>query len=241
MHERAAEVIRNAGFGDSFGGPHASVSQGDDQNSELGQIISQATENISQLTTTTQASVDSLTANTEAITQGFTSNKSGTSAVTGAVSQAASGLLSGGGILGGGLLGGGLGLLFDGISSLFGAGSSQPAPLVQYEAPASQNFELASSQGSLGDAVYDANGQPRSSDLTQLAFTGIQGGNAGSAGGSAASGANGQTGNASNQSITVQVQAMDSQSFLDRSGDIATAVRQAMLNMHSINDVVTDL
>ena len=30
--------------------------------------------------------------------------------------------------------------------------------------------------------------------------------------------------------ITVQVQAMDSQSFLDHSNDIAQAVRQAMLN-----------
>jgi len=43
------------------------------------------------------------------------------------------------------------------------------------------------------------------------------------------------------QQITVQVQAMDSQSFLDHSDDIAQAVRQAMLNMNSINDVVTNL
>ena len=41
--------------------------------------------------------------------------------------------------------------------------------------------------------------------------------------------------------VTVNVQAMDSRSFLDRSGDIAAAVREAMLNMHSINDVVNDL
>jgi hypothetical protein len=39
----------------------------------------------------------------------------------------------------------------------------------------------------------------------------------------------------------VQVQAIDSQSFLDHSDEIARAVRQAMLNMNSINDVVTDL
>jgi hypothetical protein len=43
------------------------------------------------------------------------------------------------------------------------------------------------------------------------------------------------------QSILVQVQAMDSQSFMDRSHDIAQAVRQAMLNMHSVNDVILDL
>jgi hypothetical protein len=37
------------------------------------------------------------------------------------------------------------------------------------------------------------------------------------------------------------VQAMDARSFLDRSGDIAAAVRDAMLNMNSINDVVNEL
>jgi hypothetical protein len=34
---------------------------------------------------------------------------------------------------------------------------------------------------------------------------------------------------------------MDSRSFLDHSHDIASAVREAMLNMHSLNDVVNDL
>src|ERR1019366_1421830 len=41
--------------------------------------------------------------------------------------------------------------------------------------------------------------------------------------------------------ITVNVQAMDARSFLDRSNDIAAAVRDAMLNMNSINDVVNEL
>jgi hypothetical protein len=34
---------------------------------------------------------------------------------------------------------------------------------------------------------------------------------------------------------------MDSQSFLDRSDDIANAVRAAMLNSHPINDVIASL
>jgi hypothetical protein len=38
--------------------------------------------------------------------------------------------------------------------------------------------------------------------------------------------------------ITVQVQAMDSQSFLDHSNDIAQAVRQAMLTSTTLNDVI---
>ncbi len=41
--------------------------------------------------------------------------------------------------------------------------------------------------------------------------------------------------------VTVNVSAMDSQSFLDRSTDIANAVREAMLNLHPINDVVANL
>lgn len=51
----------------------------------------------------------------------------------------------------------------------------------------------------------------------------------------------GGAGEGSAQQITVQVQAMDSQSFLDHSNDIAQAVRQAMLNMSSINDVISNL
>jgi hypothetical protein len=40
--------------------------------------------------------------------------------------------------------------------------------------------------------------------------------------------------------ITVQVQAMDSRSFLDHSNDIALAVRQAMLESNVLNDVVRE-
>jgi hypothetical protein len=49
-----------------------------------------------------------------------------------------------------------------------------------------------------------------------------------------------QAANAAPQ-ITVHVSAMDSQSFMDHSGDIANAVREAMLNLHPINDVVASL
>ena len=42
-------------------------------------------------------------------------------------------------------------------------------------------------------------------------------------------------------SVTVQVNAMDSRSFMDRSEDIANAVRRAMLESSSLNDVVSEL
>jgi hypothetical protein len=41
--------------------------------------------------------------------------------------------------------------------------------------------------------------------------------------------------------VHVHVQAMDSQSFMDRSNEIANAVKSAMLNSHSLNDVVSEV
>ncbi len=41
--------------------------------------------------------------------------------------------------------------------------------------------------------------------------------------------------------VVVNVDAMDSRSFMDRSGEIASAVREAMLHMHPVNDVVSEL
>ena len=41
--------------------------------------------------------------------------------------------------------------------------------------------------------------------------------------------------------VTVNVNAMDARSFMDRSDDIARAVRDAMLHMHPLNDVVDEI
>ena len=49
------------------------------------------------------------------------------------------------------------------------------------------------------------------------------------------------SGQGSSGQITVQVQAMDSQSFLDHSDDIAQAVRQAMLQSSVLNDVIREV
>ncbi len=48
-------------------------------------------------------------------------------------------------------------------------------------------------------------------------------------------------GSAAAPQVTVHVQAMDSQSFMDRANDIASAVREAMLNLHPINHVISSL
>jgi hypothetical protein len=109
----------------------------------------------------------------------------------------------------------GLGLapLISGLASLFGggAGATTPPALDQYTAPEAMQFE--------GDV-------DRSANVTDWGGSG---------------GARSGTPLSTNAQITVQVNAMDSQSFLDHSQDIANAVRQAMLNSNSLNDVVGDL
>jgi hypothetical protein len=104
--------------------------------------------------------------------------------------------------------------LISGLVSLFGGGGDATAPpaLSEYTAPESVQFE--------GDVYRGANATD-------------WGGSGGMQSGGAVT--------TSPQQITVQVNAMDSQSFLDHSQDIARAVRQAMLNSNSLNDVVSDL
>jgi hypothetical protein len=130
---------------------------------------------------------------------------------SGGVAQTASQMAS---TFTGGLLGS-LSPILSGVLSLFGGGgSSTPQPLTSYIPPPSLTFQGANVPGAAVPGLdYGQSGLPRAID------------------------------NASQSApqITVNVQAMDSQSFLDHSQDIAQAVRSAILSMHSLNDVITDL
>ena len=110
-------------------------------------------------------------------------------------------------------LGSGLSPLISGLMSLFGGGGSSPTTTITpYIQPLPVNLAAGfrgSSAGGVSGVNFGANGQPR--QTTQAA---------------------------AQQQITVQVQAMDSQSFLDHSNDIAQAVRQAMLTSTTLNDVI---
>jgi hypothetical protein len=116
-------------------------------------------------------------------------------------------------------IGSALSPLISGIVSLFGGGSSsQPAALTQYIPPNKVNVSSGVSSSDPGQAFgvdTGQGGQPRpvSSSVAQSNST----------------------------QITVQVQAMDSQSFLDHSNDIALAVRQAMLESSVLNDVIREV
>lgn len=119
----------------------------------------------------------------------------------------------------------GLGLapLISGLFGLFGGGGSpEPPPLVKYTLPENLFFQGANLAGGIASADYDQMGIPRAYVAS------IPGPSSDRAGGVA-------------PQINVNVQAMDSRSFLDHSTEIAQAVRQAMLNLSPVNDIVSDL
>ncbi|MGH9672440.1 MAG: hypothetical protein ACRD44_04615 [Bryobacteraceae bacterium] len=104
--------------------------------------------------------------------------------------------------------------LISGIRALFGGGEPEPPPaLVRYELPPSIRMEAGLDGGSIQPLRYGQDGLPRVARPAPAALP----------------------------PITVQVQAMDSRSFLDHSAEIASAVRQAILSAHSLSDVVADL
>jgi len=128
----------------------------------------------------------------------------------------------------------GLPILIAGLMKAFGGGgSSTPAPLVKYAMPAAVDFQAVESQGQVSGLDYDQTGTPRSYAAAGTSASASGGTSGGTSGGRSGSGVAPQ--------ITFNVQAMDARSFMDRSGDIAAAVRDAMLNLNSINDVVNDL
>lgn len=102
-----------------------------------------------------------------------------------------------------------------GIAKLFGGGGKQELPeLPRFERPESLRIQAGFSErdgGQVSSTDRYADGTAR-----QLNPQGAQ------------------------APIVVQVQAMDSRSFLDHRDDIAAAVRQALLESHSLGDVMSD-
>ncbi len=118
--------------------------------------------------------------------------------------------------VGGALLNGfGISPIVSGLLKLFGGGASVPVenPVTRYAAPDSLRLDAGLAGGELAAVDRGVGDRVR-----------ILGGSA-----------------SSTMHVTVQVNAMDSRSFLDRSDDIAKAVRLAMLESHAINDVVAEI
>jgi len=171
---------------------------------------------------------DQLTSLTSQITSLTSSQQSQISALqdnTQAVTQNTGSKASGGSSVGStvegvasSFLGGGLSSLsplLGGLLSLFGGGGGQtlaaPLPYMLPAAVQSQAGLTAGAPGQVAPVSYSETGRPRA-----------------------------QSSNSSPQ-VTIQVNAMDSQSFLDHSDDIANAVKQAILSSSSLNDVISSL
>ena len=118
---------------------------------------------------------------------------------------------------------GGLGVLGSPIigllSGLLGRRNETAAsPLTPFSLPSSVSEDLgvpSTSQSGLAPVSYNAEGVPRAPQPSAAA----------------APGAN----------VIIQVQTMDSRSFLDNSDQIARAVREAMLHSHALNDVIGEM
>jgi len=119
----------------------------------------------------------------------------------------------------------GLGLipLVTGLIGLFTGGDSAQIALTKYAMPDKIDFEGTDTGSGTSEMDYDQMGTPR----TYHAPT--------------ASPAPPAAAAESSAPITGNAPAMDSQWFMDHSSDIAQAVRNAMLNMSSINNVVSEL
>jgi len=114
-------------------------------------------------------------------------------------------------LFGGGLLSSVIGSLI----GLFGSsGGSVAAPLVKFALPPVVDYQGGQVGGVGGQVVpvdFNQSGQPRAAASTAA------------------------------PQISIHVSAMDSKSFLDHSEEIAQAVKKAILNSSSLNDVISDL
>lgn len=107
-----------------------------------------------------------------------------------------------------------LGPLWKGLFSLFsGGGDSQPAPLTKYAFPEDTRTDVAASLRTDGQASGVRSDSLGLAQSTPVAQAPIQ----------------------------ISIQALDARSILDRSDDIAAALKQAMLSNHEINDNLNEI
>ena len=197
---------------------------------DLSASLSQAGQQIARLQNSYQQQAALIIANTQAILNNTSSHSQSTAST---IAHAASGFL-----------GGGLGLLsplISGLTHLFGGGGA-PVALPLYTAPAPVSINAGITSGSAsGSASGYTSAAPPVTPLYVPPVQDLRGATAQASGVSQPGAASGSGSAPQAPQITVNVNAMDSQSFMDRSSDIANAVREAMLNMHPINEVIASL
>jgi hypothetical protein len=111
------------------------------------------------------------------------------------------------------LFGGGLSPILSGLIGLFSGGSSSQTTTVlpRFQLPAPVQYQAGLSASGVQPVDQSQGGQVRTPSANPA------------------------------PQINIQVNALDSQSFLDHSDEIARAVKAAMLSSSSLNDVIADL
>jgi hypothetical protein len=205
--------IDNVGSMALGGMPGSFPNAGSDAVTGVGSQIAQISQQLNNIQNGRLAQIDSLTSQ-DIASSGGTSSAQGSG----------TGILSSLGNVAGGLLGGSFGLspIVSGIMDLFGGGGQQIQALVPYTLPPSIQYEGGAGTSTGGATLpvdYGENGTIRTLG---------------------ASSTSNQAGPAQSN-IQITVNAMDSQSFLDNSTQIARAVREALLNSNSLGSVIADL
>jgi len=177
----------------------------------LGSPSSDVTEQLTSLTTQITSLASAQQAQISALqdnTQAVTQNTSSRSGGGSSAASTIEGAASS--FLGGGLSS--LSPLIGGLLSLIGGGGGQtlavPAPFMLPLPIQSTAGVTANAPGQITPVSYGETGQPRAQSADN------------------------------SPQVTIQVNAMDSQSFLDHSNDIAMAVKKAILSSSSLNDVI---
>ena len=179
---------------------------------EVSQQVAALSKNLTDLKTVQQSQLDKLNENTQALHQNTSAKSAGGRSTAGSIGSAASSIF--GGVLG-------LAPIFKGIFDLFSGSKSQAVqPPTPFNLPPSIQYAggVGQSDGRVTPVDYGQNGLARPLN-----------------------GAGGSSGPQAAQTVQINVNAMDSRSFLDHSEDIARAVRHAMLHSNALNDLIADL
>lgn len=179
----------------------------------LQEPVKDVTAQISALT----AQISSLNATQQTQIGATQDNTQAVSQNTTTKGSSGSSFASSAGSLASSLFGGGLSPIISGLMSLFGGGGSKTTTIAtpfRLSAPVQYEAGLTASDG--GSSVQPVDhGQAGQVRATPAASPAPQ--------------------------VTIQVNAMDSRSFLDHSEEIAQAVKAAILSSTSLNDVIADL
>jgi hypothetical protein len=182
-------------------------------NSESAQPLREVSDALGRTTGAMQQLTEGLGANAGALSRAAEALSQGGQGIAGAL---ANGIGGGGGLGLGSIMRSGFGLapLAGALAGLFRGGGREEAPVFEsFNPPAPIRLEAGlTGSGTLSEVVRGTGDAVRVVESRSVA-----------------------------PQVVVNVSAMDSQSFLTRSHDIARAVRDAMLHMDPLNDVIDEL